>query len=108
MLSLFFSIFRACKICIDEALEGREAIICPFDHDVDEPIDLAQEPCQKRGLQRGCIVLDAGSERVLLAEKCFCRNREFGCTATPKWIELYVIMQLCNQTSFSILNCSHF
>ena len=91
MLNSAFFLNRVCKTCIDERFAGQEVITCPCPHDELEEDELAEEPCQQGGLRQEHVVPDPGSQRILLREKCICKNQPYGCCDTPVWKKLKVL-----------------
>ena len=86
--TILSSFFRVCKKCIEDRFGEALNITCPLPHD---DMDDEEEPCQREGgLRRTEIMPDSAIHRQLLKEKCFCRNRDYGCAELPPWKKLFV------------------
>ncbi|XP_067938629.1 TNF receptor-associated factor 5-like [Watersipora subatra] len=71
---------RVCKSCIDKAFGDRERITpCPLNHDDEDDDEEEIEECKRNGLHKRDISKDTSVHKILQKEKCYCKNKEYGC-----------------------------
>lgn len=69
--------------------EGKLKIPCPVQHDESDDEQMVMHPCQQ-GLIWPDMPYDKATVKMLLAQLCYCKNKDYGCWATPTWRKLPV------------------